>query len=95
MQSCQVRYGFMVDPDPDLIERIYFGPRSNSDGPRPNSIPHSKQPMIPGYFKIGKVSCHIISNTHLFMFKIHVPAISMALTGRIRVASGHLPQNHM
>ena len=36
------------------------------------------QPMTHGYFKMGNVSCRIISDTLLFMCKICVPAISTA-----------------
>ena len=33
--------------------------------------------MMHEYFKMGKVSCRIISNASFFMCKIHVPAISI------------------
>lgn len=47
--------------------------------------------MISGYFKIGSVSCCIVSYNLSFMFKIRVPGISMAcpchLFGHHRSAS--------
>lgn len=45
--------------------------------------------MMHRFFKIGKVSCHIVSDTSHFKCKIRVPAISMACPYRLHAVSGH------
>ena len=43
-----------------------------------------------GCFKIGNISCHIVSDTSLLMFKISVLTISMVCPCRIHAVSGLL-----
>ena len=48
-----------------------------------------KQATMHRCFKMGNVSCRIISDTFLFICKIHVSAVSMACHCRIHAASRH------
>lgn len=47
------------------------------------------QPMMHGCFKVGNVSCCIVSDTLFFIFKIRVLAISKACPYCIHALSGH------
>ena len=55
----------------------------------PSNLQLMEQAMMHGYFKMGNVSCRIVSDTTLFTCKIHVLAMSMACPCRIHIVSRH------
>ena len=45
--------------------------------------------MMHGYFKMGSLSCRIVSDTSLFIYKTRIPAVSMTCFCRIHAVPVH------
>lgn len=79
LESTKPRRMFRVSPSTVESSRQYsskFSCRTLPHHPQLVTLDNSS-PMMYGYFKIGNVFCHIISNTSLFMCWLHVHSMSI------------------